>query len=218
MRLIYNGAAYSVCSLSPFGERDGVSGSRAADPISRDRNPCTPPLSLRERETVLAACADCIVLERKHDAGNQARGPAQGGRAPPARPRQFVSDMMLPGQSEVAFLRSPIAHGRIGASSSRRAPRRGVPARRPGGVRRSSPTPQCRATSCPRSHPLATARCGSSVKPVAMCVAPTRARRPRTWPSRSSSNRRAARAGRRACGAHAADHVACTRTGATTSS
>ena len=25
----------------------------------------------------------------------------------------FVSDMLLPGQSEVAFLRSPIAHGRI---------------------------------------------------------------------------------------------------------
>ena len=25
----------------------------------------------------------------------------------------FVSDMILPGQSEVAFLRSPIAHGRI---------------------------------------------------------------------------------------------------------
>src|ERR1700704_4244410 len=25
----------------------------------------------------------------------------------------FVSDMLLPGQSEVAFLRSPVAHGRI---------------------------------------------------------------------------------------------------------
>ncbi len=25
----------------------------------------------------------------------------------------FVSDMMLPGQSEVAFLRSPLAHARI---------------------------------------------------------------------------------------------------------
>ena len=26
---------------------------------------------------------------------------------------QYVSDMLLPGQQEVAFLRSPIAHGRI---------------------------------------------------------------------------------------------------------
>lgn len=26
---------------------------------------------------------------------------------------RFVSDMILPGQSEVAFLRSPIAHGRL---------------------------------------------------------------------------------------------------------
>ncbi len=40
---------------------------------------------------------------------------------------QFVSDMILPGQREVAFLRSPIAHARIAAASaSRPAARRRV--------------------------------------------------------------------------------------------
>ena len=35
----------------------------------------------------------------------------------------FVSDMVLPGQSEVAFLRSPVAHGRICADREAGRPR-----------------------------------------------------------------------------------------------
>ncbi len=35
----------------------------------------------------------------------------------------FVSDMLLPGQMEVAFLRSPVAHGRIRAITKPRGTR-----------------------------------------------------------------------------------------------
>ena len=89
----------------------------------------------------------------------------------------FVSDMILPGQSEVAFLRSPVAHARIArvekargaggaqSSSARTCPRR----------RRSSRLRPCRPTSSPSSTRSPTARCASSAKRSPCCVAPTRA-------------------------------------------
>src|ERR1700757_5318366 len=49
----------------------------------------------------MAAQGVGVRLQRKEDARHlHGRG-------------NFVSDMIMPGQSEVAFLRSPIAHGRI---------------------------------------------------------------------------------------------------------
>src|ERR1700704_5053929 len=66
----------------------------------------------------------------------------------------FVSDMILAGQSEVAFLRSPIAHGRI---------RRIVkPATVPG-------------YKLSEWHPLAHEKVRFVGEAIAMCVAPTRA-------------------------------------------
>src|SRR5262245_65611526 len=88
----------------------------------------------------------------------------------------FVSDMMLPGQSEVAFLRSPIAHGRI---------RRIV---KPPGVEdqifiRADLT-DVAAMVAPATvpgyklsewHPLAHEKVSFVGEAIAMCVAPTRA-------------------------------------------
>jgi carbon-monoxide dehydrogenase large subunit len=88
----------------------------------------------------------------------------------------FVSDMILPGQSEVAFLRSPIAHGRI----------RGVV--KPAGMEAQvfvradmaeaaavvAPTtvPGYKLSECP---PLAHEKVRFVGEAIAMCVAPTRA-------------------------------------------
>src|SRR5258708_3604090 len=88
----------------------------------------------------------------------------------------FVSDMILPGQSEVAFLRSPIAHGRI---------RRIL---RPPGTETqvfvraaldgaevmvgTTPVPGYKLSECP---PLAHEKVRFVGEAIAMCIAPTRA-------------------------------------------
>lgn len=88
----------------------------------------------------------------------------------------FVSDMILPGQSEVAFLRSPVAHGHI----------RGIV--KPEGLERSvflredlagvkpivapSTMPSYRLSE---HHPLALGKVRFVGEPVAMCIAATRA-------------------------------------------
>src|ERR671922_502419 len=88
----------------------------------------------------------------------------------------FVSDMILPGQSEVAFLRSPIAHGRI---------RRIV--KRPGvedQIFIRADLSDVAAMVAPATvpsyklsewHPLAHEKVRFVGEAIAMCVAPTRA-------------------------------------------
>jgi carbon-monoxide dehydrogenase large subunit len=88
----------------------------------------------------------------------------------------YVSDMILPGQSEVSFLRSPIAHGRI-----RRITK---PADSEGRVFVRSDLAEAStmaaATTVPGYkvsgwHPLAHEKVRFVGEPVVMCVAPTRA-------------------------------------------
>jgi carbon-monoxide dehydrogenase large subunit len=88
----------------------------------------------------------------------------------------FVSDMMLPGQNEVAFLRSPIAHGRIRrivkppgteAQVFIRADLDGVAA-----IVAPTTLPDYKLSEC---HPLAHDKVRFVGEAVAMCVAPTRA-------------------------------------------
>jgi aerobic carbon-monoxide dehydrogenase large subunit len=88
----------------------------------------------------------------------------------------FVSDMLLPGQSEVAFLRSPIAHGRIRrivkppgteAQVFIRADLDGVAA-----IVAPTTLPDYKLSEC---HPLAHDKVRFVGEAVAMCVAPTRA-------------------------------------------
>jgi carbon-monoxide dehydrogenase large subunit len=88
----------------------------------------------------------------------------------------FVSDMILPGQSEVAFLRSPIAHGRIRrivkspgteAQVFVRADLRNVAA-----MVASTTVPGYKLSEW---HPLAHDKVRFVGEAVAMCVAPTRA-------------------------------------------
>ena len=88
----------------------------------------------------------------------------------------YVSDMVLPGQSEVAFLRSPIAHGRI-----RRIAK---PADSEGRVFVRSDLEGAAAMVAPTTvpgyklsewHPLAHEKVRFVGEAVAMCVAPTRA-------------------------------------------
>lgn len=89
---------------------------------------------------------------------------------------QYVSDMLLPGQQEVAFLRSPMAHGTI--------VRVGKPADAPdsvfvrGDLDGVSPivAPSTLASyRLSEHHPLAHGKVRFVGEPVAMCVAPTRA-------------------------------------------
>ena len=88
----------------------------------------------------------------------------------------FVSDMVLPGQNEVAFLRSPIAHGRIRrivkppgteAQVFIRADLDGVAA-----IVAPTTLPDYKLSEC---HPLAHDKVRFVGEAVAMCVAPTRA-------------------------------------------
>jgi len=88
----------------------------------------------------------------------------------------FVSDMVLPGQSEVAFLRSPIAHGRIRrivkspgteAQVFIRADLDGVAA-----IVAPTTLPDYKLSEW---HPLAHDKVRYVGEAVAMCVAPTRA-------------------------------------------
>jgi carbon-monoxide dehydrogenase large subunit len=88
----------------------------------------------------------------------------------------FVSDMILPGQSEVAFLRSPIAHGRI---------RRIVkPSGRDDQIFARTDLTDVAAIVAPTTvpgyklsewHPLAHDKVRFVGEAIAMCVAPTRA-------------------------------------------
>jgi carbon-monoxide dehydrogenase large subunit len=88
----------------------------------------------------------------------------------------FVSDMILPGQSEVAFLRSPIAHGRIRqiVKPSGSEDRAFVRSDLVGAKAIQSPTtiPSYRNSDI---HPLAQGKVRFVGEAVAMCVAPTRA-------------------------------------------
>ncbi|MEO8122477.1 MAG: xanthine dehydrogenase family protein molybdopterin-binding subunit [Burkholderiales bacterium] len=89
---------------------------------------------------------------------------------------QYVSDMRLPGQQEVAFLRSPIAHGRIAAivkpatGGERVFLRDDLVDVLPIVAPSTMPTYQLS-----EHHPLAHEKVRFVGEPVAMCVAPTRA-------------------------------------------
>ena len=114
---------------------------------------------------------------------SSAEGQGIGARVPRKEDARFlhgrgsyVSDMMLPGQSEVAFLRSPVAHGRIlavrkppdhVASVFVRADLADVAPIAP-----SSTLPSYRVSS---QHPLAHEKVRFVGEAVAMCIAPTRA-------------------------------------------
>jgi carbon-monoxide dehydrogenase large subunit len=114
---------------------------------------------------------------------SSAEGQGIGARVPRKEDARFlhgrgsyVSDMMLPGQSEVAFLRSPVAHGRIlairkppdyAASVFVRADLAEVAPIAP-----SSTLPSYRVSS---QHPLAHEKVRFVGEAVAMCIAPTRA-------------------------------------------
>lgn len=89
---------------------------------------------------------------------------------------QYVSDMLLPGQQEVAFLRSPIAHGRIvtatkpAASADRVFLREDLVGMKP--IVATSTLPGYQVSE---HHPLANGKVRFVGEPIAMCVAPTRA-------------------------------------------
>ena len=88
----------------------------------------------------------------------------------------FVADMMLPRQREVAFLRSPIAHGHIvhigkPAGCESAVFLRNDIADIPDIVAHNT-VPGYRSSKCP---PLAQGKVRFVGEPVAMCVAPTRA-------------------------------------------
>jgi carbon-monoxide dehydrogenase large subunit len=89
---------------------------------------------------------------------------------------QFVSDMILPGQREVAFLRSPVAHARILGIRK--------PAGSEGKVFVRADMPEVKAIVAPSTlpsfklseqHHLAHGKVRFVGEPVAMCVAKTRA-------------------------------------------
>ena len=119
----------------------------------------------------------------------------------------FVSDMMLPGQNEVAFLRSPIAHGRIRrivkppgteAQVFIRADLDGVAA-----IVAPTTLPDYKLSEC---HPLAHDKVRFVGEAVAMCVAPTRRGR---GPHRGDRDRvrRASGAARCPCGTRRAERA-----------
>ena len=88
----------------------------------------------------------------------------------------FVADMMLPGQREVAFLRSPIAHGRIVSIGKPPGCESSVFVRDDladiADVVAANTVPGYRSSKCP---PLAHGKVRFVGEAVAMCVAPTRA-------------------------------------------
>jgi aerobic carbon-monoxide dehydrogenase large subunit len=88
----------------------------------------------------------------------------------------FVADMKLPGLSEVAFVRSPVAHGRIGRIGKPAGAEASVFVRddmaEVADVVASNTVPGYRISSCP---PLAHGKVRFVGEAVAMCVAPTRA-------------------------------------------
>ena len=88
----------------------------------------------------------------------------------------FVADMMLPGQREVAFLRSPIAHGRIVSIGKPPGCEISVFVRDDladiADIVAANTVPGYRSSKCP---PLAHGKVRFVGEAVAMCVAPTRA-------------------------------------------
>ena len=120
----------------------------------------------------------------------------------------FVSDMMLPGQSEVAFLRSPIAHGRIRrivkppgteAQVFIRADLDGVAA-----IVAPTTLPDYKLSEC---HPLAHDKVRFVGEAVAMCVAPTRAEAEDLTEADRDRVRRASGAARCPCGTRRAERA-----------
>ena len=88
----------------------------------------------------------------------------------------FVSDMILPGQSEVAFLRSPVAHGRIARVVKPAGHERDVYLRDDlVGARAIVATSTIPSYKPSEHHPLAHEKVRYVGEAVAMCVAPTRA-------------------------------------------
>src|SRR2546423_1817008 len=89
---------------------------------------------------------------------------------------QFVSDMILPGQREVAFLRSPLAHARIlgvrkpTGSEGKIFVRADLTEVKP--IVAPSTLPSFKLSE---QHPLAHGKVRFVGEPVAMCVAKTRA-------------------------------------------
>ena len=111
----------------------------------------------------------------------------QGRRALPARPGQFVGDIRRAGMLEVAFVRSPVAHARIGSIE------------KPAGLEDRVWTmadlddvKPIRAVSALEGFkasdlwPLARTRCGTSAK-RSRCVSARRALKPKTSPRRYAS-------------------------------
>lgn len=89
---------------------------------------------------------------------------------------QYVSDMLLPGQQEVAFLRSPIAHGRIVVADKPAGAAERVFLREDmAGVLPIVATSTLPSYQLSEHHPLAHGKVRFVGEPVAMCVAPTRA-------------------------------------------
>jgi aerobic carbon-monoxide dehydrogenase large subunit len=87
----------------------------------------------------------------------------------------FVADMMLSGQREVAFLRSPIAHGRIASIGKPPGCESSVFVRDDldiADIVAANTVPGYRSSKCP---PLAHGKVRFVGEAVAMCVAPTRA-------------------------------------------
>jgi aerobic carbon-monoxide dehydrogenase large subunit len=88
----------------------------------------------------------------------------------------FVSDMMLPGQSEVAFLRSPVAHGRIMQVTKPPDSESSVFVRADldtvADIVAPNTVPGYRISACP---PLAHGKVRFVGEAVVMCLAPTRA-------------------------------------------
>ena len=79
---------------------------------------------------------------------------------------QYVSDMMLPGQREVAFLRSPVAHGRIRGITKPSGPEGRVFVREDLVEAKDIIAPSTLPTSSsPANRRLRTAKCASLASP-----------------------------------------------------
>jgi carbon-monoxide dehydrogenase large subunit len=88
----------------------------------------------------------------------------------------YVSDMLLPGQSEVAFLRSPVAHGRIKAVHKPPGRAESVFVRADlAGVEPIAATSSLPSYRVSAQHPLAHDKVRFVGEAVAMCVADSRA-------------------------------------------
>ena len=90
----------------------------------------------------------------------------------------YVSDMVLPGQQEVAFLRSPVAHGtivRVGKPAAAAAAAGVFVADDLAGVKPILATSTLASYRVSEHPPLARGKVRFVGEPVAMCIAPTRA-------------------------------------------